>query len=235
MNSIQVLTAISTMCMSAFTFLMAIGTIYLAIETRISRMHIEAQSKHIAFRSAIQEITENVANLHGWNPISESNPSDSWRNQRLCFESLSFLMNLVVIHPQVWQRTIALIRNLRAAEVMLKTELIDKDKEQAKEFFYRIDIYLKQLACYVATEMKIHGFSKEEASALIENNLMRPARWSYGDSTLTPAAIVAIMEIQPISPFSALPSEPDDPVFADCTLARLVQEAHMSIGNSLPK
>ncbi len=217
--------------MAFFTFLMAVGTFYLALETRALRKSADTQSKHIAFRAAIQEIAENVTNLHAWYPKLED-PSVSWLSQRLMFEKLSDLMNLVAFHPQVWQRTIALIRNLRSAEVVLKSGLIDQDLERAKEFFYRIDIYLKQLARYVATEMKLHGFSKE-ASALIGNSLMRPDQWSYGDSNLTPAAIAVNMENPPIFPFSALPPEPAEPAFANCMLAQLIQEAHTSMADSL--
>ena len=221
--------------MAVFTFLMAAGTFYLAFETRISRKRTEAQSKQVAFRAAIREIAENVANLHGWYPKLESKPSDSWLNQRLNFESLSHLMNLVAVHPQVWQRTIALIRNLKAAEIVLKSGLIQQNEELTKEYFYKIDIYLKQLARYLAAEMRLNGFPKEEASALIGNSLMRPDQWSYGDFILTPAAIAVNMEIQPIFPFSALPSEPTAPAFANCMLALLVQEAHALIADSLPK
>jgi hypothetical protein len=213
--------------MAVFTLLMAVGTFYLAFETRSMRMYNETQDKHVAFRAAIRELAENVANLHAWYPKLESKPSESWLSQRFTFDSLSHLLNFVAVDPQVWQRTIALIRNLKAAEIILKSELIQQDQEKAKEFFYKIDIYLKQLARYVTVEMRLKGFPKEEASTLIGNNLMKPDQWSYGDSTL--------MEIQPIFPFSALPPEPTATAFGNCMLTQLVQEAHASNADSFPK
>ena len=223
---LQWLPLLTSLCTGTFTFLMAVATVVLALETRATRLQSESLAKHAAFRQAISEIAEDIANLHGWYPLLEQRPTRQWLRETLKFESVRALSGIAVLHPDVWQRAIGIMRNLKSAELQLKTELVDNQPEMAKAVFYHIDIYLKQLARYLAVEMKRAGMPASEATALGSTSLLRPAPWGYGDAKLSPEAIAVGMESQPIAPFSALPQEPKDPDFALASLAQLINEAH---------
>jgi hypothetical protein len=220
---------LATLGVAIFTALLAAATFYLAIETRATRTSAQRQTNRAIFRSAFQEIAQNLSDLHGWYPQLEPNPSEYWRHQRLSFAAVSDLFTHVAVHPRIWERAIAIVRNLRAAETSLKEDIVARDLELSKTYFYRIDLYLKQLARYIAAEMATNGIPHVEVEGLLKSHLLSPARWPYGDVELPPATIAHGMEVQPLSPFSALPPEPEESAYAQASLAQLIAESNAAL------
>lgn len=220
---------LATLAVAIFTAFLAAATFYLVIETRTSRTSAQLQTNRVAFRSAFQEIAQNLSDLHGWHPQLEPNPSEYWRNQRLSFTAVSDLFRHVAVHPRVWERSIGIVRNLRAAEISLKEDIVTRDLELSKTYFYRIDLYLKQLARYFGVEMVTNGIPHTEIEGLLKSHLLLPARWAYGDVKLPPGTIAHGMEVQPISPFSELSPEPEGSAYTHASLAQLIAESNAAV------
>ncbi len=216
-----------------FTFVLAIATVGLTWETWRGRKEQEQHRKEIAFRAALIEAANNIANFTRWNPILTYLPDKEWLNQSLSFAKLTEMLETVWVDPRLWERiTGGLLINLKRFEERIHSNLLSETAEErvkiecSKRDYFLIDIYLKQLACYILSEMQRQGIKVPED--IQRTQIFWPLAWNYGGNDESPQMIAYTLECQLVPPFVSLPPEPEDAAFSDCRLELLISKARQA-------
>ncbi len=207
----------------------AIGTLSLAIATVAAVLQARAQWRDemrqrqvLAFRMALMELWDNVQHINKWSHLQER-PSQRWSAAALTFTATKNLLVAVWVPSKLWYRITTVIRNVEAYATRVDDAVTkgDNDVRSAREWNRIIDLYLKQLARYLFAEMGRRGLDVPDdwkAQPLCE-----PLAWNYEPGFSSPAAAAHNMEsgsvFPPHVPFAP---EPDDPVYAECTLETLI-------------
>lgn len=144
----------------------------------------------------------------------------------MTFTATKNLLVVVWVPSKLWYRITTVIRNVEAYATRVDDAVTkgDSNVQDAREWNRIIDLYLKQLACYLFAEMRRQGLDVPDNRT--DQFLCEPLAWVYGPASPSPAAAANNMEsgsvFPPHVPFAA---EPDDPVYAECTLEALITRA----------
>ena len=223
-----------------FTFMLAIATVWLAYETWIGREEQVRQRKEIAFRAALIESANNIVSFTRWNPMLAVNspPDKEWLNQSLSFTRLNELLETVWVDPMLWERiTGGLLVNVKRFEDRIHVNLLDMSIEDrvkiegSKRDYFLIDLYLKQLACYVLAEMQRQRINIP--AAIIRTQMFQPLAWAHGSIEEDPKTTAYTLEVQPLPPFVHFPLEPENVAFRDCRLEVLISKARLALEQPL--
>ncbi len=222
----NLLTACCTGLLALFTAWLAWMTSLLVKETTHSRKAAEHHQKEIAFRAVLIELADNILSFERWKPTLNAMPDKEWKDHPLQFIHLYELFRTVWIHKQLLERSFAVVMNVKRLETALRELLFDRQElnQNAIDTYYVIDLYLKQLACYVICEAQRQGIDVPAESWVKNANIFQPSPWLYGDSSSGIAA--RNLETQLIPP---LPPEPNEHAFQECALERLISQAHQRL------
>jgi hypothetical protein len=211
----------------------SIGTLTLAFATVLAVLQARAQTRAdvrqkqvLAFRMALMELWDNVQHANAWSNL-QNRPSHRWSAAALTFTATRNLMTAVWFPSKLWYRITTVIRNIEAYATRVDDAVTkgDSDVQHAREWNRIIDLYLKQLACYLFAEMRRQRLDVP-ADWIARQPLCEPLAWTYGPAFPSPAAAAYNMEAGSVfPPHVPFADEPDDPVYADCMLAALITRA----------
>ncbi len=224
------------------TFLLAMATMWIAWESRMSRREAAQRAREVAFRAALVELATNIEVVEAWDPSLESTPPEKWLQTPLVFAAAKNLLAHVWIPAALWDRITTLFTNLGAYVEVVTAQIhgLPPDAATHGEYTaqrqniinlrYRIDLYLKQMACYFLAEMQRQRLDVpsdwKDARTLFD----LPA-WDYGPEFESAAAAAQSVDRGPMwPPFTPQAPEPDDPAYGSCTLERLIERARRKAG-----
>lgn len=219
------------------TFLLAMATMWIAWESRTSRREAAQRDREVAFRAALVELATNIQGVEAWDPSLESTPPEKWLQTPLAFAAAKSLLAHVWVPAALWDRITTLVTNLAAYVEVVTAQIrgLPPDASTRGEYTaqrqnimnlrYLIDIYLKQLACYLFAEMQ-RQWLDVPSDWKDRRPLFDLPAWDYGPEFKSAADAAQSVDRGPMwPPFTAQAPEPDDPAYCDCTLERLIERA----------
>ncbi len=225
-----------TAVLAVATTLLAVATTWMAAESRKARLDAARRDRELAFRAALVELTTNIQQVETWTPSLESTPPENW-HPLLSFTAMRDLLARVWIPGALWDRIMALMTNLQAYIEVITAQIrvlppdassrgeYTPQRENIRDLYYFIDLYLKQLACYLVAEMRRQRLSipKEWKEG---RPLFAPLIWRYDVGFASvPDAVYSIESGHVWPPFTPQAPEPADPAYRSCTLERLIETA----------
>lgn len=211
----------------------AIGTLSLAVATVLAILQARAQrrdevrQRHVlAFRIALMELWANVQHIGEWSSL-EGRPSKRWSAAALTFIATRNLLVAVWVPSKLWYRITTVIRNIEVYATRVDDAVTkgDGDVQNAREWNRTIDLYLKQVACYLFAEMRRQGLDIPD-DWKAHQPLCEPLAWIYEPASPSPAAAAHNMEAGSVfPPHVPFATEPDDPVYAECRREALIIRA----------
>lgn len=219
------------------TILLAAGTFGVIWEARAARIEAARRTREVVFRATLVELATNIEVLESWDPLQQSDPPQGWPQAPLAFVAMKDLLAHVWLPGALWDRVTTLMTNLRAyMEVMLaqihslpadsatRGEYVPQ-RENIKELYYIIDLYLKQLASYLIAEMARQHLDLPR-DWRDGRPLFAPLPWRYNTRFSSLTATAYVLETGPAwRPFTPQAPEPEDPAYAHCRLERLMKQA----------
>jgi hypothetical protein len=208
----------------------------------MARLQTRQHDQEIAFRAALMELAWNVQRLEAWEPLLQDTPPPKWLEEPLSLAALKDFLAHVWVPSELWNRVMGLMTNLNAYVEVITAQIhglppdvstrgeYAAQRENIRNLYSVIDLYLKQLACYPIAEMRRQqvGMPQEWEH---DRLLFLPLGWRY-DVAFAPAAepsvAVAVHNIEsgPVwPPFTPQSPEPKDPAYRECLLERLIERA----------
>lgn len=217
-----------TAVLAGATVFLALATIWLALEARKARLESSRKDKEVAFRAALTEMAHNIVAIETYNPrLGIRTHPANWIEQRLQFENLKYLLATTWLYPKLWERIQTIIVNLETREIHMKAT-VEGGTSSATDEYYLLDLYLKQVARYLAAEMLRQKFESTELNQVAHSELYKPLPWVYGTRDQTSEGNAQLLETQVTPPFLKPSTEPTDKIFAGCRLATLIEEARLA-------
>lgn len=226
-----------TAVLAIATVLLAVATTQMAWENRTARRETARRDREVEFHAALIEIAENIRHLKMWDPMQQSDPPGKWPGTPLTFVAMKSLLAHVWMPGLLWDRLTTVMTNLDAyIDVMIaqihglppdaasRGEYIPQ-RNNIIDLYYLIDLYLKQLACYLLAEMRRRRLDvpREWQGG---RPIFAPAGWRYDAGHVSVAQAVNIIENRPAwRPLTLQAPEPEDSAYRECSLERLVTRA----------
>lgn len=218
-------TAIATAALAAVTF-------WLVLEARMTRREAARRDREVAFRAALVELASNIQYLETWKPSLESSPPEEWLKKPLSFAAMKDLLARAWVPGVLWDRIMTLVVNLGSYQTVVTSQSsslrptpeYDPQRENVQELYYVIDLYLKQLACYLIAEMRRQRLGMPRGWAR-ERSLFAPLDWRYDVRFGSTALAVQNIELHFWPPFTPQAPEPNMRPYAQCKLERLIRIA----------
>lgn len=182
------------------------------------------------FTRALAELSNNIVNLEMWNPQLQDKPDDFWWGKPLGFVRFEELLEGVDLPPALRDRLHAVRRHIEIQQSLLRKGLESATRDQAAtdhltSLFYIIDLYLKQLACYIFAEARRRGLG-ESAEHRGSTARFEPLPRLYGTTPgEAPPVTAQLMETQLLPPLQPLPAEPHESDYVQCRLEVLIGRA----------
>jgi len=226
-----------TAVLAIATVLLAGATTWMVWEARIARFEMARRESEVAFRAALVEIATNVQRLEAWDPSLQPTAPENWPQTPLAFGAMKDLLARVWIPGALWDRIMALMTNLQAYVEVITAQIrglppdasmrgeYTAQRENIRNLYYLVDLYLKQLACYLTAEMRRQRLVVPKKWQ-DDRPLFAPLSWRYDAGFASVAQAVQSIESGHVwPPFTPQAPEPDDPAYRDCALERLMERA----------
>lgn len=226
-----------TATLATATVVLAFATVWLALEGRTARIESTRRNRVLVFRAALLELASNIQTLETWDPAQQQDAPPTWPEKSLAFESMRNLLAQVWLPGSLWDRIMTLVTNLRAYMDVVTAQIrgLPPDAASRGEYtpqrnnirvlYYLVDLYLKQLACYLIAEMRRQGLvlPKDWRNG---RPIFTPASWRYDAGFESVAQAVFSIESGHVwRPFTLQAPEPNDPAYRNCRLERLIEQA----------
>ena len=218
------------------TLFLAAATFWLAREARAARIETERRNHEVSFRAALVELATDIQLLESWQPQLQSTLPADWLKTPPTFAAMRDLLAHVWVPGVLWDRIMTTLVNLgayvetmEAVRQQLPPDVSSPEYtnrwEHLRNLYYFTDLYLKQLACYVLTEMqRQHLDVPREWQA--QRLLFDPLPWYYVAGFESAAAAAQDTDQAHMwPPYTAQAPEPDDPAYRSCALERLMERA----------
>jgi hypothetical protein len=198
------------------------------------------RDREVAFRAALVEFATNIQDVEAWDPLLQQIPQEKWLETPLAFAAAKNLLAHVWIPAALWDRIMTQVTNLQAyvevvtaqarglpPDAMTRGEYFPQI-ENVKNLRFLIDLYLKQLACYLLAEMQRQSLDVP-SDWKARRPLFDPAAWDYGPEFGSAADAAWKVDQGPMwPPFTPQAPEPDDPAYRGCALERLIERARQN-------
>jgi hypothetical protein len=221
------------------TVILAAVTAWVALEARTARLKAVQRDREIVFRAALMELALNVQRLETWMPLLQDTPPTNWLDEPLPLTAMKDLLARVWVPSGLWNRIMALMTNFQAYVEVITAQIRSlppdaatrgeyfSQRENIRNLYYLIDLYLKQLACYLAAEMRRQRLGAPQEW---DDNrpLFAPLGWRYDvafGGKLVAETAERIESGPAWPPFTPQAPEPDDSAYRECRLERLIERA----------
>ena len=231
------ITAVLLAVTAIATALLAGATVWLVLDGRAARRETAQRDREVWFRAALIELAADIQLLEAWDTSLQPTAPEKWLQEPpLAFTALKDLLARVWVPGALWDRIISVTTHLQAYVVVITSQIrqLPPDaptrgeytgpQENIRRLYYDIDLYLKQLACYVIAEMRRQRLAvPKEWEA--DQSLFAPLSWRYDAGFKSMAQAVQVMEGHIFPPFRRQAAQPQDPAYRECDLERLMERA----------
>lgn len=159
-------------------------------ELRTARHETHRRERKVPFRAALIELTRNVQQVESWNPSLEPDPPKNWLRVPLGFVAIRELLARVWMPGPLWDRIVSVTTNLNAYVEVITAQIqglppdaatrgeYTPQRENIRRLYYLVNLYLKQLAGYMISEMRRQrlGVPKDWDQ---RRPLLAPLGWRY--------------------------------------------------------